>query len=336
MKISTSAALALWLPCALLYGQAQPRLLCAGGTFPDPIYQKWIASFNAQKPGLPVVFQAVGSEQAMKELENGEVDFAASDFPPPERTQGKLNVRLIPALAGAAVPVYNLSNAGTDLRFTPEVLAGIYLGEITNWDDPRIKALNRKAALPDHRIVVVHRSDGSGTSFLWTDFLASSSSEWKDKVGASPLPNWPVGIGKNGNAGVAEYVATTPFAIGYVEFIYALQRQLLYGSVKNPAGTFVPAGIDTITAAAASAVPDAGERISIVNAPGRDAYPICSFTWFLVRPSMNSGEKRERLTAFLDWALSSGQRQVAALGYVPLPEQVAARARRALANLWQR
>lgn len=276
MQIPYRAAGALLLACGLLCAQALPQLTCAGGTFPDPIYQKWIAAFNAQRPGLPITYRAVGSDEAIEEFKDHRVDFAASDFPPDERMQTDLGIHLIPSLVGAAVPVYNLPNFDSDLRFTPDVLADIYLGRITMWNDPRIKALNRKTPLPRERIVVVHRSDGSGTTYLWTQFLASASSQWRDRVGASVTPAWPTGQGENGNEGVAAFVSKTPFSIGYVEFIYALQSRLNFGSVQNPAGAFVRAGIDTIKAAASTAAPEGSGRISIVNAAGRNAYPICS------------------------------------------------------------
>lgn len=329
-------AAALLLACGLMQAQTPAQLICAGGTFPDPIYQKWVAAFSGHEPGLPIVYHAVGSEQAIEDLKRRTVDFAASDFAPPQPLQAGLSVRLLPTLVGAAVPVYNLPDVHVELRFTADVLAAIYLGDITRWNDPRIKSLNRHAALPPDRIVVAHRSDGSGTSYLWTDFLASGSAAWRDKLGASIAPNWPVGVGQKGNEGVAAFVAKTPYAIGYVEFIFALRQRLTYGSVRNPAGVFVEAGIDSITAAASTAVPQAGERISIVNAPGRNAYPICSFTWFLVPRKMDSNVKRQRLAEFLDWALSNGQHQVAALGYVQLPEALAARERDLLKTLWTR
>lgn len=326
----------LLLTCSLLPAQTGAQLVSAGGTFPDPIYQQWIHAFDARQPGLPIVYRAVGSEQAIEQLKDGRVDFAASDFAPSPEMQAKLAVRLIPTLVGAAVPVYNLPNVKTTLRFTAGVLADIYLGKITHWNDPRIKALNRRAALPPDAITVVHRSDGSGTSYVWTDFISSGSADWKRKFGASVAPDWPAGVGQKGNEGIASFVSQTPFSIGYVEFIYALQQHLTYASVKNPAGVFVEPGIDTITAAASTAAQDRGPRISIVNAPGRSAYPVCSFTWFLVPLKMNSAVKRERLSAFLEWALSRGQHQVGALGYVQLPQAVADRERQAVKTLWTR
>jgi len=335
MNIAHRIAAALLLVCGLMQPQSQFTVICAGGTFPDPIYQNWIKSFETRIPGAPMMYRAVGSERAIQELKTRAVDFAASDYPPAGQVQDELGVCLIPTLVGAAVPVYNIPNLSVNLRFTPDVLADIYLGKITRWNDPRIAGLNRKASLPAQMITVVHRSDGSGTSYVWTEFLSQASSHWKNAIGASPMPSWPVGQGAQGNEGIATFVSRTPFSVGYVEFIYALRAHLEYGWVKNPAGAFVQATIDSITAAASTARPKDGGRISIVNAPGRDAYPVASFTWFLVPLKIESEEKRQRLSEFLDWALTKGQREVAALGYVPLPQAVAEQERTNLTKLWK-
>ncbi|MBV8551562.1 MAG: phosphate ABC transporter substrate-binding protein PstS [Acidobacteriaceae bacterium] len=315
--------------------QAQTDALTgAGGTFPAPIYRKWIGSFEERNPGLPITYQAVGSEAGIQALERGEVDFAASDFPPGRGMQNEFAMRLIPTVVGAAVPAYNIPNLHRDLRFTPELLAKIYLGKVTRWNDPQIKALNHEARLPQENIVVIHRLDGSGTSYVWTEFLSQASVEWREKVGASITPQWPTGQAADGNNGVADLIARTPYSIGYVEFIYALQHRLDYGLVRNRAGNFVPADIDTLTAAASGAQPDSSGRISIVNPSGPNAYPIASFTWLLV-PAKIAPAKRQRLASFLDWALSSGQREAAALGYVALPAEIAERARALAVRLLQ-
>ncbi len=332
---------ALWFLAALallrapLQCQEQAPLICAGGTFPAPIYQRWIEAFEKHSPGLPIVYHAVGSGAAVQELKRGAATFAASDFPLDQRMQMELGVRLIPTVVGAAVPAYNIPDQLRDLRFTPQLLAAIYLGAVTRWDDPQIKALNREARLPPHDIVVVHRSDGSGTSYLWTDFLSRASVEWRDKVGASVMPRWPLGREAAGNAGVADLISRTPFSIGYVEFTYALTHRLSYGPVKNAAGNYIQAGIDSLTAAASAARMEDPNSVSIVDAPGRDAYPIASFTWMLVPVKMEAGPRRERFRAFLDWALSMGQRQAGALGYIALPPELAVRERGIIAHLWR-
>jgi phosphate transport system substrate-binding protein len=320
----------------LVPAQSPVSLVWAGGTFPAPIYQKWVESFEAHSPGLAITYQPLGSEKSIEQLRKHEVDFAASDFPPDAQTRSELGIRLIPTLVGAVVAVYNLPEVFAQLRLTPNLLAGIYLGKITKWDDPQIKALNRQAHLPAEDIVVVQRSDGSGTTYVWTEYLSQGDGEWKNKVGTDALPRWPIGRGEVGNEGVAEFVARTPFSIGYVEFIYALKRHLSFASVKNPAGDFVQASIDTLNAAASTASIHSDGAISIVNAPGRNSYPLSSFTWLLIPNKLRSDEKRARLGAFLDWILSSGQQQVQALGYVPLPPGIAERERAEFSQLWTR
>lgn len=330
------AAAAFVVVCAAVQAQSQISLTWTSGTFPAPIYQKWVASFEAHAPGLAIRYKALGSAESVEGLRRGAVDFAASDFPPSTQTQSELGIRLIPTLVGAAVPVYNLPDTFAQLRFTPQLLAEIYLGKITKWNDPQIKTINKHVNLPAKDILVVHRSDGSGTTYVWTEFLSTGSSDWKDKVGAGDEPTWPVGRGEAGNEGVAECVAHTPFSIGYVEFIYALKNRLNFGSVKNPDGNFVQASIDTLEGAASTASVRSDGAISIVNAPGRNSYPISSFTWLLIPRKLSSDEKQARLGAFLDWMLSSGQQQVQALGYVPLPRGIAERERADSVQLWTR
>jgi len=334
-KVAFQAAASLIVLSGSLGSQSQTGLLWAGGTFPAPIYQKWIESFQARIPGLRIGYEAVGSEAAIQKLKQGEADFAASDFPLSEEARKSLGVRLIPSVLGAAVPAYNIPNLQKDLRFSPQLLADIYLGKVTRWNDPEIKALNRDSHLPAENIAVVHRSDGSGTSYVWTDFLSQTSTEWRSKIGASITPAWPVGQGAKGNDGMADLISRTPFSLGYVEFFYALRYRLSYGEVKNGAGNFVPADIDSLTAAAAAARSEKGdENVSIVCAPGARSYPIAAFTWILIDEKMNPGEKRTRLAAFLDWALSAGQREAGALGYVALPPTLAERERNIAAHIW--
>jgi len=269
----------------------------------------------------------------MRRLAQRELDFAASDIAPSPEMQNKLGVELLPAVVGAVVPAYNLHGLARDLRFTPEVLAGIFLGRITKWNDPRIKEANHGANLPDAGIIVVHRSDGSGTTHVFSEFLSKTDAGWRSAMGASGTLDWKVGQGANGNGGVAQVLARTPYAIGYLEFIYALENELSYGAVKNASGKFVRPEIDSITAAARTAQQAEPFRADITNALGRDAYPITSFTWLLVPAHAKSSAKRRQLMDFLDWALSSGQRQAGALGYVALPEELAERERAAVGRL---
>jgi phosphate transport system substrate-binding protein len=321
MRIPLTGVLAIGLLVEAAFGQTQGALRGAGATFPAPIYQKWIESFQAGMPGLPIAYESVGSEEGMQRLRRGEVDFAASDILPDKDTQDQLGIESLPSVVGAVVPAYNIQGLSRDLRFTSDVLAGIFLGRITKWNDPRIKEINRGISLPAADIVVVHRSDGSGTTYVLSEYLSKRSGAWRDGVGTGSTLHWPSGQGAKGNEGVAEALTRTPYSIGYLEFIYALRSQLSYGAVKNAAGKFVRPDIDSITAA--------------VRGPesGRDAYPIASFTWVLVSSKMPAGPKRDRLAAFLDWAFSSGQREAGALGYVALPEELAGRERSAAARL---
>ena len=283
---------------------------------------------------MSIVYRPIGSGAGVRALESGNADFAASDYPPPQVMQDKLHVRLIATVLGGAVPVYNIPALRTELRFTPELLASIYLGNVTRWDDRAIRVLNRNAKLPGQKIVVVHRSDSSGTSYVWTDFLSLRSAEWKQKVGVGAQPAWPVGESAPGNEGVAQKVSATPFSIGYVEFLYALQSHLAYGSVQNAAGQFVSASNDSLSAAAGAAKGDIGGGISIVDAAGQDAYPIASFTWLLLPLKLESGDKRARLRSFLDWALTIGQHEAAGLGYIALPPALADQERAVVDRLW--
>jgi phosphate ABC transporter phosphate-binding protein len=242
----------------------------------------------------------------------------------PENSPAQLHALQIPTVLGGVVPIYNLPGFGRTVRFTPEVLAGIYSGAITRWNDPHIAEANRGAHLPDAPIVVVHRSDGSGTTFVWTSFLSLASSEWKTRAGAGPEVQWPAGVGAAGSNGVADRVQKTPNSIGYVELIYAIQHELNYGSVRNPAGEFVKADLVSITLAA-SGTQGGNARASILNAAGKDAYPISTFTWLLIPTEGLSTEKRTAVAALLNWALTAGQKECASLGYAPLPRAIADR-----------
>jgi phosphate transport system substrate-binding protein len=313
----------------------------AGATFPYPMYQKWFAAFHQRRPQIDFEYQPVGSSEGIQQLLEKKVDFAASDRPLSDAEMERLpfGVMHLPTLAGAVVPIYNLGNIVEDLRFPPAALAGIYMGKITRWNDKRIWAANRRVALPDTAITVVHRAEGSGTTYVLTDYLSKVSPEWKAGVGAGSSVQWPLGQAAESNEGVAERVRRTPNSIGYVELIYALQNHLSYGTVQNSAGRFVQANLESVAAAASSALavetrPAASDfRLSITDPPGREAYPIPSFTYLLVPLRGEDAARRAALIDFLDWMLSFGQRQAAALGYVPLPEPILRREREAVLGL---
>lgn len=337
LKIGIRLLAALTL-CVAVEAQSGETVVGAGSTFSAPIYQKWIEAFQTAHLGAAITYEAVGSEAGIRRLQEGKADFAAADFPPSEDLEQRVGFEMLPTVIGGVVPVYNIPGLQGDLRFTPDILAGIYLGQITKWNDAKIKAINHSAHLPEADIVVIHRSEGSGTTYVWSDFLSKCNAQWKSSVGIGSTLQWPVGQGAKGNDGVAQLISSTPNSIGYVEFIYALQNRLNYAAVANSAGQFVAADIDSLTAAAASAQTSPTYRISITNAPGKEAYPIASFTWVLVptklaQNSEGATAKRQRLIAFLDWALTSGQRQAAALGYVALPKALAERERSTVTQL---
>ncbi|HEX3436307.1 MAG TPA: phosphate ABC transporter substrate-binding protein PstS [Pseudacidobacterium sp.] len=290
-----------------------PALRAAGSTFTAPLYMKWFESFHQTPGGVIISYNAVGSEAGIEQLLSGKADIAASDIPdtPPDTLH-------FPVVAGGVVPIYNLPDLTHGLHLTQEVLAGIYFGTIKKWNDPRIEEWNKGTHLPDVEITVVHRSDGSGTTYVWTSYLAQASPEWNAKAGARV--DWPVGIGATGNEGEAEQVAKTPNSIGYVELIYAIQHQLNYAAVRNASGRFIKADLASITAAAAGH----NAEPSILNVPGRDAYPISSFTWVVIPKAGTDPEKRKAIATFLRWMLTDGQKDCSSLGYVPLPRDVAA------------
>jgi phosphate ABC transporter phosphate-binding protein len=297
----------------------------AGATFPAPLYQAWIESFREHHPDIHITYNAVGSEAGIQQLHDQKITFAASDVPLSDAYMTQMPVRVLQfaTAIGAVVPIYHLPQVGQDLRFTPEVLAGIYLGKVRKWNDPAIRTINRSITLPDAEIVVVHRVDGSGTTFTWTDFLSKTSPEWKSVVGTGTTVTWPIGRGAQGNDGVASMVDRTPNSIGYTELSFAIQRQLSFGTVRNPAGNFTQANL--ITLAAASAARNSNFYSSLTNAPGKDAYPIVSFTWLLVPESISDPATKSAVVQFLDWVLTSGQNECSALAYNPLPKDVVAR-----------
>ena len=290
----------------------------AGASFPAPLYGSWIASFHQAHPAIDIAYEAVGSEAGTRMLAEGNVDFAASELLPSADASER-----IASVMGGVVPIYNLKTSTPYLKFTPEVLAGIYLGRITRWDDPQIRAANRGAHLPDAAITVIHRSDGSGTTWNWSKFLSKKSDAWKSTVGSGATLKWPVGEGEALNEGVASRVASTPNSIGYVELVYAIQHQLSFGAVRNHAGIFVRADLNSLREAAKSASAD--PAASIIDAPGSGAYPITAFTWILLPRNTSDPAKRKALMTFLEWALTAGQRSCSALAYAPLPSEIAAR-----------
>jgi phosphate transport system substrate-binding protein len=311
------------------------KLNAAGATFPYPIYSKWFDVYHTAHPDVEINYQSIGSGGGIRQLQAGTVDFGASDGPmsDDQLAQSKFKVLHFPTVLGADVPSYNIAGVTGELNFTQRALAGIYLGTITKWNDPEIAKANPGVNLPNADIVVVHRSDGSGTTYIWTDFLAKVSDDWKNKVGkAATSVNWPVGLGGKGNEGVTGLVKQTPNAIGYIELIYAVQNNIPYGKVQNAAGKFVRADLASVTAAAAAdakSIPD-DFRVSITNAPGPNVYPISSFTWLLIPAQIQDAAKRDAIKAFLKWMLTDGQKFNEALSYAQLPKDVITRETKAI------
>jgi phosphate transport system substrate-binding protein len=302
---------------------AQMMINGAGATFPYPIYSKWFDEYAKVDPSVRFNYQSIGSGGGQKQILAQTVDFGASDGPMSDDNLAKAPGKIlhIPTVAGAVVLTYNLSG-NPSLKLDGHTIAGIYLGQIKKWNDPKITALNPGAKLPDQDIVVVHRSDGSGTTFIFTDYLSKVSPEWKQKAGNNTSVNWPAGIGGKGNEGVSGQVKQTPGAIGYVELIYALQNKMPYADIKNAAGQFVKPTIESVTAALATAnIPD-DFRFSMTNAPGKDAYPIAGATWLLVYEQQKDPAKGKKLVEFLKWALTKGEGMVKELNYAPLPDEV--------------
>jgi phosphate transport system substrate-binding protein len=313
----------------------------AGATFPYPMYSKWFDEYHKKNPDLQINYQSIGSGGGIKQVTEGTVDFGASDGPMSDEQlktfQDKHGFPILhfPTVLGADVPTYNISGVSGELNFTPEAIAAIFLGKVTKWNDPLIAAANKGVNLPGSDIVVVHRSDGSGTTYIWTDYLSKVSDEWKNKVGKGTSVNWPVGLGGKGNEGVAGLIKQTPNAFGYVELIYAIQNKMPYGKVKNSSGAFIKADLAGVTAAAADAAKNMPDdfRVSITNSPGKTAYPISSFTWLLIPSKFSEGSKRDALKGFLKWALTDGQNETEALSYAKLPKEVVAKETKALNNI---
>jgi phosphate transport system substrate-binding protein len=326
-----------------LLAWAQTPLLIngAGATFPYPIYSKWFDEYHKKFGDIQINYQSVGSGAGIKQTTEGTVDFGASDGPMNEDQlkayQDKHGSAILhfPTVLGAAVPTYNIPGVTSALNFTPEVLAGIFLGRITKWDDPSIAGANKGVKLPANDIVVVHRSDGSGTTYIWTDYLSKVSDDWKNKVGKGTSVNWPVGLGGKGNEGVTGLIKQTPNTVGYVELIYAAANNIPYGSVKNLSGAFVKADFAGVSAAAAATAKDIPDdfRVSITNAPGKTAYPISSFTWLLIPQKFADAAKRDAMKGFLHWALTDGQGYAEGLSYAKLPKEVVAKELKAIDNI---
>jgi phosphate transport system substrate-binding protein len=311
------------------------QITAAGATFPAPIYQKWFGDYRNAHPDIQINYQSIGSGAGIQQLTSGTVDFGASDMPMTDEQISKIKVHTFhfPTVLGGVVPIYNVP--GADLKFSGETLAGIFLGRIKKWNDAALAKDNPVVKLPAEDIVVVHRSDGSGTSFVWTDFLSKVSPEWKSKVGANTSVSWPVGLGGKGNEGVAGQVKQTPNSIGYVELIYAVQNKLPYGSVKNAAGTFLKATLESVSEAAAGAAENipADFRVSITNAPGKNAYPISTFTWLLIPSQIPDTKKAGAIKTFLQWMLTNGQKSASMLDYAPLPKEVVAKEVKQIAEI---
>jgi phosphate transport system substrate-binding protein len=298
----------------------------AGATFPNPIYSKWFAEYNKLKPNVRINYQPIGSGGGIRQITAETVFFGATDGPMTEEQIKAAPGRILhlPMVLGADVPVYNLPGVSGELKFTGPLLADIFLGKIKKWNDPALVKLNPSARLPATDITVVHRSDGSGTTYIWVDYLAKVSPEWKKRVGVATSVNWPTGVGGKGNEGVSGLVQQVPGSIGYVELIYALQNKIAYGSVQNLAGEFVRASTQSVTAAAAGAAAKmpADFRVSITNAEGKGAYPISSFTWLLLYENPKDKAQSKAMVDFMKWALADGQKYATELGYAPLPPEV--------------
>ncbi len=305
----------------------------AGATFPYPMYSKWFDEYHKKNANLQINYQSIGSGGGIKQVTEGTVDFGATDGPMNDEQlkayQDKHGSGILhfPTVLGAVVPTYNIPGVSAELNFTPEALAGIFLGKITKWNDPAIADANKVVKLPADEIVVVHRAEGSGTTYCWTDYLSKVSDEWKTKVGKGGSVNWPVGLGGKGNEGVTGTIKNTPDSIGYVELIYAESNKIPYGNVKNASGVFVKASLAAVSAAAAGAAKEMPDdfRVSITNAPGKTAYPISTFTWLLIPEKFSDAGKRDAIKGFVKWMLADGQNYAEALSYAKLPKEVVAK-----------
>jgi phosphate transport system substrate-binding protein len=308
----------------------------AGATFPYPVYSKWFDVYKNAHPNIEINYQSQGSGAGIRQVTDGTVDFGASDGPMNDtqiqdfKSKRGTNILHFPTVLGADVLTYNIPGLSAELKFTPDAIAGIFLGKITKWNDPAIAGANPGVKLPNEDIIVVHRSDGSGTTYIWTDYLCKISKEWETKVGRGPSPNWPVGLGQKGNEGVTGLVKQTPNSVGYIELIYAIQNNLPSAPVQNMSGSFVKPSLASVSAAAAGATIPEDFRVSITNPPGNSAYPIASFTWLLVPAQISDASKRDAIKGFLKWMLADGQKLAEPLAYAPLPKEVVARELKAI------
>jgi len=341
MKRTAVLLMAVLVAGGLVWAQGGLLINGAGATFPYPMYSKWFDEYHKKFSSVQFNYQSIGSGGGIKQVTEGTVDFGATDGPMNDEQlkafQDKRGSSVLhfPTVLGADVPSYNIPGVNAELNFTQEALAGIFLGKITKWNDPAIAGANKGVNLPANDIVVVHRSDGSGTTYIWTDYLSKVSEEWKSKVGKGTSVNWPVGLGGKGNEGVAGLVKQTPNAFGYIELIYAIQNNMPYGRVRNSSGSFIKADLAGVTAAAAGGAKDmpADFRVSITNAPGKTAYPISSFTWLLVPSKIQDTAKREAIKTFLKWMVTDGQNYTEALSYAKLPKEVVEKEKKAINDI---
>ncbi len=333
-----SAVLAVSLAGNIAWAQ-QVLINAAGATFPYPMYSKWFDEYHKKHPTAQINYQSIGSGGGIAQVTNGTVDFGATDGPMNDKQMKDFEEKRgsailhFPTVLGAVVPTYNIPGITSQLNFTGEALAEIFLGKITKWDDPAIAKTNAGVKLPSNNIVVVHRSDGSGTTYVWTDYLSKASKEWETKVGRANSVNWPVGLGGKGNEGVSGSIQQTANSIGYVELIYAVQNKMSYGKVKNAEGEFVQASLASVTAAAAKAVVPDDFRVSITDAPGKGVYPISSFTWLLIPAKITDAAKKQTIKDFLKWMLGDGQKMTETLSYSALPKALIARELKAIEKI---
>jgi len=338
MKRLTGLLLVVLAVAGVLWADSALSINGAGATFPYPMYSKWFDEYHKKYANLQINYQPIGSGGGIKQVTEGTVDFGGTDGPMNDdqlkafQDKHGFGILHFPTVLGAAVPTYNIPGVDAALNFTPDALAGIFLGKITKWNDPAIADVNKGVNLPANDIVVVHRADGSGTTYIWTDYLSKLSNEWKTKVGNGTSVNWPVGLGGKGNEGVTGTIKNTPNSIGYVELIYAETNKIPYGNVKNAAGVFVKASLAAVSAAAAGKAKEMPDdfRVSIVNAPGKAAYPISSFTWLLIPEKFSDAAKRDAIKGFLKWALADGQGYAENLSYAKLPKEVVAKELKAI------
>ena len=326
MKRHIFPALAALL--AAVPATAQVTINGAGATFPNIIYQNWMLSYNQTHPDVKLNYQSIGSGGGIRQFSDGTVDFGGTDAPMSDSAMAAIkgNVLHIPTVLGAVVAAYNLPGLTQPVKLTPDVLADIFLGKVTKWNDARIASVNGGVVLPNQDIIVVHRSDGSGTTFVWTDYLSKVSPEWAQKVGKGTSVNWPVGLGGRGNEGVSATVRQTPGAIGYTELGYAMINKMPFATLRNSSGNWIVPSLESVTAAAAGAMKDMGEntdfRVSLTNSPGTQAYPAASFTWLLVHKTYDDSAKARALVQFIWWSETDGQAKAAELGYAPLPKDM--------------